>query len=102
MEAPKPAAKVEAPKAAPPPPAPPAGAPGDVVADGVRFTAAQAAAATKFVNAATHDELLGAGVAPRQVALILEQRPFADMVAFAATPYIGEKTVEAARRGGGG
>ena len=50
----------------------------------------------------SRSRFLAAGVAPRQVTIILEQRPFADMVAFAATPFIGEKTVEAARRGGGG
>jgi serine/threonine-protein kinase len=94
--------KVEAPKVEAPKPPPPPPATGDVVADGVRFTAAQAAAATAFINTASYEQLLAAGVAPRQVAIILEQRPFADMIAFAATPFIGEKTVEAARRGGGG
>ncbi len=73
---------------------------GAVVADGVRFTGAEAAASARFVNGATHGELLGAGIAPRQVALILEKRPFADVAVLAETPFIGEKTMESVRAAG--
>jgi hypothetical protein len=68
-----------------------------IVADNVRFTGEEAAAGARFVNGASHSELLGAGVAPRQVAIILEKRPFTDVAALAETPFIGDKTIEAIR-----
>ncbi|MDP2315248.1 MAG: PEGA domain-containing protein, partial [Pseudomonadota bacterium] len=68
-----------------------------IVADGVRFTGPEAAAAGRFINTATHGELLGAGIAPRQVSIILERRPFSDVAALAETPFIGDKTLESIR-----
>ena len=68
-----------------------------VVADGVSFTPPQARRTLALINAADKDALLRAGVAPRQANLILDKRPFASIEAFAATPYIGEKTVTALR-----
>ena len=72
-----------------------------VVADDVRFTGAEAAAAVRWVNAATRQELLDAGIAAHQVNILLEKRPFADVAAMAATPFIGEKTVEAVKGAAG-
>ncbi len=69
----------------------------DVTADGVRFTAAEAAAAVAFLNTASESQLRAAGIAGRQVTIILDSRPFASIQAFAETYYIGEKTVEAVR-----
>jgi hypothetical protein len=68
-----------------------------VVADDVRFTGAEAAASVRWVNTATRQELLDAGIAPHQVNILVEKRPFADVAAMAATPFIGEKTVEAVK-----
>jgi DNA uptake protein ComE-like DNA-binding protein len=70
-----------------------------IVADGVTFTAAQAAAALRLANESTRSELLALGIAPRQASVILEKRPFADVGAMAATPFIGEKTLEHLRDG---
>jgi eukaryotic-like serine/threonine-protein kinase len=66
-----------------------------VVADGVYLSGAEAARALAWVNAADEAALRAAGVAGRQVNIILAQRPFADFGAVAATPFIGKKTVEA-------
>lgn len=80
-------------------PAPaPASAGGAVIADGVRFTSAEAAEAVAFANGASKEALLGAGIAPAQANVVLRSRPFADVSAFAATPQIGEKTVAAVLR----
>ncbi|MDP2311112.1 MAG: protein kinase [Pseudomonadota bacterium] len=68
-----------------------------VVADNVRFTGPEATAAARFVNTASHSELLGAGIAPRQVAIILEKRPFSDVAMLAEVPFIGDKTIESVR-----
>lgn len=65
-----------------------------VVADGVRFSAEQAAAALAFVNDADGEALRAAGIAPRQANILLDQRPFPDLATVAATPFIGEKTLE--------
>lgn len=65
-----------------------------VVADDVRFTPAQAAAALAWINEADAETLRASGVAARQVNIILDGRPFADLAAFAQTPYIGTKTLE--------
>jgi hypothetical protein len=67
------------------------------VADGVPFDPAEAAAALKLLNSGSKEDLLATGMAPRQVAIVLEKRPFADVVAFADTPFIGEKSVTAVR-----
>lgn len=68
-----------------------------VVADNVRFTGPEATAAARFINTATHSELLGAGIAPRQVAIILDKRPFGDVAMLAEVPFIGYKTIESVR-----
>ena len=85
-----------APKKKPSPKPAPVGP--DVIADGVRFTAPQAAASLQFINTAPEAELRAAGIAGRQVNIILDARPFSSIGAFASTHFIGEKTVEAARR----
>jgi eukaryotic-like serine/threonine-protein kinase len=63
--------------------------------DDVTLSGAEAAAALRFVNSADEPALRAAGVAGRQVNIILDKRPFSDLVAFGATPFIGRKTVEA-------
>ncbi|MDG1481523.1 MAG: serine/threonine protein kinase [Myxococcota bacterium] len=70
----------------------------DVTADGVRFTSSEASAAVRFINTAPEAELRSAGIAGRQVNIILGARPFSSIGAFASTHFIGEKTVEAVRR----
>ena len=47
------------------------------------------------MNAATEQDLRDAGVYNRGVTVILDNRPFASMDAFGATPYVGEATVKA-------
>ena len=64
--------------------------------DDVLLTAAEADAALGFINTADEAALRAAGIAGRQVNIILEKRPFDDLAAFGATPFIGRKTVEAA------
>ena len=81
------------PKATPPPPP----SEPDVYADGVVFSAAEAAAAVQFINTADESALRSAGIASRQVNIILKERPFSGIQAFAETHFIGEKTVLAAR-----
>lgn len=77
------------------PAAAPGASPGTaVVADDVRFTAAEAAAALAWLNEADADTLRSSGVAARQVNIILDGRPFDDLASFAQTPYIGTKTLE--------
>lgn len=83
-----------------PQPSAPAPVSEETVADGVYMTAQQAEQALTFVNSATEAQLRGAGVAGRQVNIILDKRPFESMDAFAATPYIGPKTVQAAKDAG--
>ena len=63
--------------------------------DDVTLTAFEATAALAFINNADESALRAAGVAGRQVNIILDQRPFSDLPAFGATPFIGRKTVEA-------
>ena len=92
---PKPAKKSSAPAQKP---SEPVAVGPSVTADGVVFSAAEAAATVRFLNQATEDDLRRAGIAGRQVNIIREQRPFASIEVFAATHYIGEKTVTAARR----
>jgi DNA uptake protein ComE-like DNA-binding protein len=91
------AAKAKGAAAAGPAPAEAAPALAGIVADNVRFTGPEAAAAAHFVNTATHSELLGAGIAPRQVGIILDKRPFGDVAALAEVPFIGDKTIESIR-----
>lgn len=88
-----------APEAAPEKPAPAKASPtsGTVSADGIAFTPEEAAAAVRFLNAATDAELHGAGIAGQQVKIILEGRPWSDVLGFAATYKIGEKTVAAVK-----
>lgn len=80
-------------RAAAPAPAP---ASGPVIADDVYMTGAEAAGAVRFLNGADEPALRAAGIGGRQVNIILDKRPFSDIGAFAATPFIGKKTVEAA------
>ena len=81
--------------AATPRPKPVTAPTGPVTADGVTFTADHALRALSWLNGADKTALLGAGIAPRQVALIQDGRPFSSLEAFASTPQIGEKTVAA-------
>ncbi|MEL6345102.1 MAG: serine/threonine-protein kinase [Myxococcota bacterium] len=81
-----------------PAPTPTAG----IVVDGVSFTASQAKAALMFVNEASYQQLRDAGMYPRQINVVMDKRPFASIAAFGETPFIGEKTVIAAKTGGGG
>ncbi len=69
-----------------------------VVADGVQFSGSQATQAVSFLNSASKDQLLSAGMAARQANIVIDKRPWSDVSTFAATPYIGAKTVEALRR----
>jgi hypothetical protein len=75
----------------------PASTPSVVIADGVRFDSAVARKALTWVNMATKEQLLSAGIAPHQANILLETRPYADLGAVAETPFIGEKTVDAIR-----
>jgi serine/threonine-protein kinase len=82
----------------PAPPSRPAASPrptGPVTADGVTFGPEHARRALDWLNVADKEALLGAGIAPRQVALIQAGRPYPSLEAFASTPQIGEKTVAA-------
>ena len=82
--------------AAAPPAAP---APQSAVrADGVSFTAGEATRALVYLNNASKAELTAAGMAGRQSNIAIDKRPWASIEAFASTPYIGEKTVEALKR----
>lgn len=83
-------------KKAPAPAPAPSGS--GVTADGVRFTTAEASAAVTFLNTASESSLRSAGMAGRQVNIVLGTRPFASIQAFASTHFIGEKTVESVRR----
>ncbi len=78
-------------------PAEKASSSGTILADGVAFTPAQAEATVRWLNDASESKLYGAGIAPRQVHLIQDGRPWKDIASFAATLNIGEKTVAAAR-----
>ncbi len=75
----------------------PAETSGPVVADGVRFSAEEAAAALALVNEADGEVLRAAGIAPRQANILLDRRPFADLADVATTPFIGGKTLESLR-----
>lgn len=79
----------------------PSGGAGTVYADGVPFSAAEAAATVRWLNEASEADLHGAGIAPKQVHLILGGRPWKDIGSFAAAFNIGEKTVAAARAAAG-
>ncbi len=102
---PPPAPAPVAPKPAPPPPKPVPEAepvpPGMVRFDDVVMTPDDARAAVAWVNAATPQQLEAAGVYQRGVEVVMANRPFADMTAFANTKYVGTKTIEAALKGAG-
>ncbi len=66
-----------------------------VTVDGVTFTAPHARRAVLWLNAAEAHQLRDAGVYGRGVAVIEQNRPFRDLQDFAATPGIGEKTIDA-------
>ncbi|MCB9778409.1 MAG: serine/threonine protein kinase [Alphaproteobacteria bacterium] len=68
--------------------------PGTVVADGVYFSSAQAAAALALVNDGDADALRATGITGKQLTTLMDGRPFANLGAVAATPWIGEKTME--------
>ena len=82
---------------APRPSAAPRTSSGGIDADGIPFTASEAAAAVRFLNDASDTQLRAAGVAGQQVKIILEGRPWSDIAGFAATYKIGEKTVAAVK-----
>ena len=89
-----------APSPAPPPDPPPAHLPpGSIRVDDVVMTPQTAAASLQFVNTASYEDLAAAGVYRRGISVILDNRPFASMEAFAATPMIGTKTVQAVSAG---
>lgn len=67
----------------------------NIVADGVYFTDAEAAAALRALNQASEDELRAVGISGRQINIILRGRPFSSIEAFAQTHYIGPVTVAA-------
>jgi eukaryotic-like serine/threonine-protein kinase len=75
----------------------PAGAATAVVADGVSFTAGEASVAIGLLNDSDEAALRALGISGQQLNIVLEHRPFASLTAFAATPYIGEKTVQRLR-----
>ena len=86
----------------PPPPAPPVAPPfappspgSAVTVDGVVFDAELASRALDFANSADESALRGAGIAGRQVRVLLDGRPFASIAAVGATPFIGPKTMQA-------
>jgi hypothetical protein len=65
----------------------------------VLLSEATAAATLQFVNTASYEDLAAAGVYRRGISVILDNRPFASMEAFAATRMIGTKTVQAVSAG---
>ena len=71
---------------------------GTVTADDVVFTVQEAQRTLEFVNTAYREELIDAGIAGRQANIILDKRPWETIEAWADTPYIGPKTVQAAKR----
>ena len=97
--APAPAAAPSRPAPAPAPAASrPAAAPvasgSAVTVDGVAFDAGHAKRALVWLNSAPEAQVRAAGIAGRQVNIILNGRPFASVAAFGSTPYIGPKTVQ--------
>ena len=66
--------------------------------DGVYFDAAHAGRALALVNSGTDEQLRSAGVLTRQLNVIKQGRPFADLTAFGNAYGIGEKTVQAVHR----
>ena len=67
---------------------------GAVMADGVPMSVAGAAQTLQFVNTASIADLKRAGVYRKGVDIIVAQRPFASMEAFADTYGIGPGTVK--------
>ncbi len=80
-------------KAAPPPPPPPP-PPEPVTADGVRFDGEHAARAVKFLNESDVTTMKAKGMSTRAANLVVANRPFADMSAFAGTYQVGPGTVQ--------
>ncbi len=70
---------------------------GDITVDEVSFTAAEAQRTLEWVNSASERELKGAGLYSLGVTNILEQRPYSHIEVFAATHYVGTKSVQAAK-----
>ncbi len=77
-----------------PPPAPQRGT---VTADEVSFTADEAAATLNWINTASEKELKASGIYSLGVTNILTQRPYQSIEVFAATHYVGPKSVQAAK-----
>jgi predicted Ser/Thr protein kinase len=92
---PVPETHVDRPPPAEKPPPPPAATPGHVLVDNVEMDQETAKRALAWVNAASEDDLVKAGVYDRGVETILASRPFASMTAFGDTRMIGEATVRA-------
>ncbi|MCK6523321.1 protein kinase [Myxococcota bacterium] len=74
-------------------PAPASGA--SIFVDDVSMTAEAAARAVKAANTATEAELRAMGLRGQQLTAVLGGRPYADIYALAATPYVGGKTLVA-------
>jgi len=70
---------------------------GAVTVDQVSFTADEARRTLDWVNSASEKQLKQAGVYTLGVANVLAQRPYATLEVFAATHYIGTKSVQAAK-----
>jgi hypothetical protein len=67
-----------------------------VYIDDVLIQPADASRALHWINTADETALRASGIYARGVNLILQKRPFPSLEAFAATPYIGKKSVESA------
>jgi len=68
-----------------------------VTVDGVGFSSDEAQRTLRFVNQASRDALVAAGIHPRVARRILAARPFDTLERFGSTPGIGVKSVAAAR-----
>jgi len=81
------------PKADPPPKAQakPSGA--TIFVDDVSLSADAAARAVNAANTASEADLRAMGLRGQQVTAVLGGRPYADIYALAATPYVGGKTL---------
>ncbi len=70
---------------------------GVVTVDEVRFTPEEARRTLAWVNTATERELKAAGLYSLGVTNILQQRPYDSIEVFAATHYVGQASVQAAK-----
>ncbi len=68
-----------------------------VTVDEVSFTPEEARRTLAWVNTATERELKGAGLYSLGVTNILQQRPYSSIEVFAATHYVGQASVQAAK-----